>query len=166
MVEAAGPCVHSGLEGIRPSRVCVCVCGHARVSECAPVLRPLVVEVGRTGTGQHRIRCGERGHSDRSTPKRTRASLDVVAAGKARGIAAAEEAGPAAAEDFDVGAAAAKTATAGKASAGGAAAAFVSAGAASVEIVTAGSAGRAAASEGAAWEMAAWQMACVAPSGG
>ena len=79
----------------------------------------------------------------------------MVAAGKARGIAAVEEAGPAAAEDFVVGAAAAKTATAGKAIAGGAGAAFVSAGAAFVEIVIAESAGRAAASEGAVWETAA-----------
>ena len=106
------------------------------------------------------------GHSDRSTPKRTWASLDVVAAGKARGIAAAEEARTAAAEDFVVGAAAAKTAAAGKAIAGGAAAAFVSAGAASVEIVTAGSARRAVASEGAVWETATLQEAFVVPSGG
>ena len=155
MVEAACPRVRSGLEDSRPSRVCVCVCGHARVSECAPVPRPLVVEVGRTGTGQHRIRCGERGHSDRSTPKRTRASIEVVAAGKARGTAAAEEAGTAAAKELAVGAAAAKTAAAEKATVGGAAATVVPAGAASVEKVTAKSAGRAATSEGAVWETAA-----------
>ena len=131
------------------------MCGYARVLECAQVLRPLVVEVGRIGTGQLRIRCRARGPSDRSTPKRTRASLEVVAAGKARGTAAAEEAGTAAAKELAVGAAAAKTAAAGKATVGGAAATVVSAGAASVEKVTAESAGRAATSEGAVWETAA-----------
>ena len=61
VVEVARPRARSGLEDTRPSRVCVCVCGHARVSEGAPVLRPLVAEVGRTGTGHHRIGAGRRG---------------------------------------------------------------------------------------------------------
>ena len=143
MVEAAGPCVHSGLEGIRPSRVCVCVCGHARVSECAPVLRPLVVEVGRTGTGQHRIRCRKGGHSDRSTPKRTRAPLDVVAAEKACRIAAAKKIGTAATEDFSGRGCSRLAAAAGEAIAGGAVASVVPDGAAPAETVTAESAGRA-----------------------
>ena len=151
MVEAARPRVRSGLEDTRPSRVYVCVCGHARVSEGAPVLRPLVVEVGRTGTGQHRIGAGKGGHSDRSTPKRTQAPLDVVAAEKACGTAAAEETGMAATEDIDGRGCSRSAVAAGGAIAGGAIASVVPAGDAPAETVTAESAGRAAAPEGAVW---------------